>query len=82
MVRWNAGTKHVKTQRQTLSPVGPKIEIQKSSGPARDLKGDPKEVRRRRRGGLIRPETRWRIYWTNVSTDNKVRGWTFRRRKP
>ena len=33
MVRWNAGTKHVKTQRQTLSPVGPKIEIQKSSGP-------------------------------------------------
>ena len=29
MVRWNAGTEHVKTQRQTLSPAGPKIEIQK-----------------------------------------------------
>jgi|HubBroStandDraft_4_1064222.scaffolds.fasta_scaffold11351_3 hypothetical protein len=27
MVRWNAGTEHVKTQRQTLSPAGPKIEI-------------------------------------------------------
>jgi hypothetical protein len=22
MVRWNAGTEHVKTQRQTLSPAG------------------------------------------------------------
>jgi hypothetical protein len=29
MVRWNAGTEHVKSQRQTLSPAGPKIEIQK-----------------------------------------------------
>jgi hypothetical protein len=29
MVRWNAGTEHVKTQRQTLSPARPKIEIQK-----------------------------------------------------
>jgi hypothetical protein len=29
MVRWNAGTKHVKTQQQTLSPAGPKIEFQK-----------------------------------------------------
>ena len=29
MVRWNAGTEHVKTPRQTLSPGGPKIEIQK-----------------------------------------------------
>jgi len=27
MVRWNTSTKHVKTQRQTLSPAGPKIEI-------------------------------------------------------
>lgn len=27
MVRWNAGTEHVKTQRQRLSPAGPKIEI-------------------------------------------------------
>jgi hypothetical protein len=29
MVRWNAGTGHVKPHRQTLSPAGPKIEIQK-----------------------------------------------------
>jgi hypothetical protein len=29
MVRWNSGTEHVKTQQQTLSPAGPKIEIQK-----------------------------------------------------
>jgi hypothetical protein len=29
MVRWNAGTEHVTTQRQALSPAGPKIEIQK-----------------------------------------------------
>jgi hypothetical protein len=27
MVRWNAGTGHVRTQRQTLSPAAPKIEI-------------------------------------------------------
>jgi hypothetical protein len=27
MVRWNAGTEHVKNQRQTLGPAGPKIEI-------------------------------------------------------
>jgi hypothetical protein len=33
MVRWNAGTEYVKAQRQTLSPAGPKIEMQKSSGP-------------------------------------------------
>jgi len=33
MVRWNAGTDHVKTQRQTLSPAGPKIEIQKGFTP-------------------------------------------------
>jgi hypothetical protein len=29
MVRWNAGTEHVKTQRKKLSPAGQKIEIQK-----------------------------------------------------
>jgi phosphoribosylanthranilate isomerase len=29
MVRWNAGTEHVQTQRQMLSPAGPKIGIQK-----------------------------------------------------
>ncbi len=33
MVRRNAGTEHVKTQRQTLSPAGRKIGIQESSGP-------------------------------------------------
>ncbi len=33
MVRWNAGTEHVKIQRQTLSRAGQKKEIQKSSGP-------------------------------------------------
>jgi hypothetical protein len=38
MVRWNAGTEHVKTQRQTLSPAGPKIEIQKKkTGDRRDF---------------------------------------------
>jgi hypothetical protein len=31
MVRWNAGTEHVKTQRQTLSPARPKIEFRKGS---------------------------------------------------
>ena len=31
MVRWNAGTEHVKTQRQTLSPAGPKIEFREGS---------------------------------------------------
>jgi hypothetical protein len=31
MVRWNAGTEHVKTQRKKLSPAGQKIEIQKKN---------------------------------------------------
>jgi hypothetical protein len=35
MVRWNAGTKHVKSQAAKVKSAGPNIEIQKSSGPDR-----------------------------------------------